>query len=122
MTGNIFINYRRGDDPGFTQALYSRLEQAFRLSGCYGGILPIAAQSGWVTAAWSYFNDVLAIERPASCSPAWSFFRLWRFSCLPFGDLPLARLTELAELAGYLIGIAYMLYVAVPLIQAPQST
>lgn len=43
-------------------------------------------------------------------------------SCLPFGDLPLARLTELAELAGYLIGIAYMLYVAVPLIQAPQST
>jgi hypothetical protein len=29
MTGNIFINYRRGDDPGFTQALYSRLEQAF---------------------------------------------------------------------------------------------
>ncbi len=58
MTGNIFINYRRGDDPGFTQALYSRLEQAFRLSGCYWGILPIAAQSGWVTAAWSYFNDV----------------------------------------------------------------
>jgi hypothetical protein len=29
MAGNIFINYRRGDDPGFTQALYSRLEQAF---------------------------------------------------------------------------------------------
>jgi TIR domain len=29
MSGNIFINYRRGDDPGFTQALYSRLEQAF---------------------------------------------------------------------------------------------
>jgi hypothetical protein len=29
MAGNIFINYRRGDDPGFTQALFSRLEQAF---------------------------------------------------------------------------------------------
>jgi hypothetical protein len=29
MAGNIFINYRRGDDPGFTQALYSRLEQVF---------------------------------------------------------------------------------------------
>jgi hypothetical protein len=26
---HIFINYRRGDDPGFTQALYGRLEQAF---------------------------------------------------------------------------------------------
>ena len=26
------------------------------------------------------------------------------------------------ELAVYLIGVAYMLYVAVPLIQAPQST
>jgi len=29
MAGNIFINYRRGDDPGFTQALYGRLEQVF---------------------------------------------------------------------------------------------
>jgi ElaB/YqjD/DUF883 family membrane-anchored ribosome-binding protein len=29
MGGNIFINYRRDDDAGFTQALYSRLEQAF---------------------------------------------------------------------------------------------
>src|SRR5262245_29856363 len=29
MSGKIFINYRRGDDPGFTQALFSRLEQAF---------------------------------------------------------------------------------------------
>lgn len=29
MAGNIFINYRRNDDAGFTQALYSRLEQAF---------------------------------------------------------------------------------------------
>lgn len=27
--GNIFINYRRGDDPGFTQALYQRLESEF---------------------------------------------------------------------------------------------
>jgi hypothetical protein len=29
MSGKIFINYRRGDDPGFTQALLGRLEQAF---------------------------------------------------------------------------------------------
>jgi hypothetical protein len=29
MNGKIFINYRRGDEPGFTQALFSRLEQAF---------------------------------------------------------------------------------------------
>lgn len=26
MSGKVFINYRRGDDPGFTQALYQRLE------------------------------------------------------------------------------------------------
>jgi chemotaxis protein histidine kinase CheA len=29
MTGKIFINYRRGDDPGFAQALFARLEQVF---------------------------------------------------------------------------------------------
>ena len=29
MAGKIFINYRRDDDPGFTQALFGRLEQAF---------------------------------------------------------------------------------------------
>jgi hypothetical protein len=29
VAGNIFINYRRGDDPGFAQALFGRLEQAF---------------------------------------------------------------------------------------------
>jgi hypothetical protein len=29
MAGKIFINYRRGDDPGFTQALYMRLEEDF---------------------------------------------------------------------------------------------
>jgi TIR domain len=29
MTRRIFINYRRGDDPGFAQALYGRLEHAF---------------------------------------------------------------------------------------------
>lgn len=29
MSGNIFINYRRGDEPGFTQALLGRLEQSF---------------------------------------------------------------------------------------------
>jgi hypothetical protein len=29
MPGKIFINYRRGDDAGFTQALYQRLEREF---------------------------------------------------------------------------------------------
>src|SRR5215470_13185793 len=29
MPGKIFINYRRDDDPGFTQALYQRLEDEF---------------------------------------------------------------------------------------------
>lgn len=29
MPGKIFITYRRGDDPGFTQALYQRLEAEF---------------------------------------------------------------------------------------------
>ncbi len=29
MAGKIFINYRRGDDPGFAQALFGRLEQVF---------------------------------------------------------------------------------------------
>jgi TIR domain len=29
MAGKIFVNYRRGDDPGFTQALFGRLEQSF---------------------------------------------------------------------------------------------
>lgn len=29
MTATIFINYRRGDDPGFTHALYHQLEDEF---------------------------------------------------------------------------------------------
>jgi TIR domain len=29
MAGKVFINYRRDDDPGFTRALYQRLEQEF---------------------------------------------------------------------------------------------
>ncbi len=29
MAGKIFINYRRGDNAGFTQALYLRLEDEF---------------------------------------------------------------------------------------------
>lgn len=29
MAGRIFINYRRGDDPGFTGRLFDRLEQSF---------------------------------------------------------------------------------------------
>jgi TIR domain-containing protein len=29
MAGRIFVNYRRGDDPGYTQALYQKLEGEF---------------------------------------------------------------------------------------------
>jgi hypothetical protein len=29
MSGKIFINYRRGDEPGFALALYARLERSF---------------------------------------------------------------------------------------------
>jgi TIR domain-containing protein len=29
MSGQLFINYRRGDDPGFTGRLFDRLEDAF---------------------------------------------------------------------------------------------
>jgi hypothetical protein len=35
MTGKIFINYRRGDDAGFTQALYQRLEADFAPSDLF---------------------------------------------------------------------------------------
>jgi hypothetical protein len=35
MRGKIFINYRRGDEPGFTQALLSRLEEAFPAEGLF---------------------------------------------------------------------------------------
>lgn len=30
MTGRIFVNYRRGDGPGFAGRLFDRLEQLFR--------------------------------------------------------------------------------------------
>ncbi len=42
MGGNIFINYRRDDDAGFTQALYSRLEQAFSVERLFMDIDSIA--------------------------------------------------------------------------------
>src|SRR5262249_52436846 len=35
MPGKIFINYRRGDDSGFTQALYQRLEDEFAASNLF---------------------------------------------------------------------------------------
>ncbi|MGO9484185.1 MAG: hypothetical protein ACLPX9_06340, partial [Rhodomicrobium sp.] len=43
-SGKIFINYRRGDDPGFTTALYMRLEEEFGKDRLFmdveGGIKP----------------------------------------------------------------------------------
>lgn len=42
MLGTIFINYRRGDEPGFALALYGQLEQAFAVEQLFmdveGGI------------------------------------------------------------------------------------
>jgi hypothetical protein len=35
MTGKIFINYRRGDDPGFAQLLYRHLEQNFAATNLF---------------------------------------------------------------------------------------
>src|SRR5262245_15697257 len=35
MVGKIFINYRRNDDPGFTQALYLRLESEFDVGNLF---------------------------------------------------------------------------------------
>jgi hypothetical protein len=29
MSGRIFVNYRRGDEPGFTQVPLGRVEQSF---------------------------------------------------------------------------------------------
>ncbi len=42
MAGNIFINYRRGDDPGFAQALFGRLEQVFAADQLFMDIDDIA--------------------------------------------------------------------------------
>jgi hypothetical protein len=88
----------------------------------YWGILPIATQSGWVTAAWSYFNDVFGYRTAG--------IMLAGVVILSALAILLCRLAisrwrgslSWPELAVYLIGVAYMLYVAVPLIQAPQST
>jgi formylglycine-generating enzyme required for sulfatase activity len=35
MVGKIFVNYRRNDDPGFTQALYLRLETEFDVGNLF---------------------------------------------------------------------------------------
>jgi hypothetical protein len=87
----------------------------------YWGILPLAAMSGWgPAAAWSYFNDVFGYRTAGImlagvvilsaliillARAVWRWFRLsW------------------PEIAVYLIGVTYMLYVAVPLMQAPAPT
>jgi TIR domain len=35
VSGRIFINYRRGDEPGYTQALFQQLEAAFGRSNLF---------------------------------------------------------------------------------------
>jgi hypothetical protein len=43
MAGKVFINYRRGDEPGFTQAIFSRLEQVFSADKLFMDVDNIAA-------------------------------------------------------------------------------
>jgi hypothetical protein len=44
MPGKIFINYRRGDEPAFTQALLARLEQTFPPDQIFMDVDSIPAQ------------------------------------------------------------------------------
>ena len=46
MTGKIFINYRRGDEPGFTHALLGRLEQTFPAERLFGDVDKIRPLTG----------------------------------------------------------------------------
>ncbi len=48
MTGKIFINYRRGDDPGFSQALYGRLESRFSTTQLFMDVDSISPGSDFV--------------------------------------------------------------------------
>ena len=87
----------------------------------YWGILPLAANSGWLpAAAWSYFNDVFGY-RTAGIMLAGVVIVSALILLLASAVLRRPRLSG-PELAVYLIGIAYMLYVAVPLTQAPAPT
>jgi hypothetical protein len=56
MAGNIFINYRRDDEAGFTQALYSRLEQAFPSESLFIDVDNIAPGDDFV----QVLNDQIA--------------------------------------------------------------
>jgi hypothetical protein len=77
--------------------------------------------SGWgPAAAWSYFNDVFGY-RTAGIMLAGVVIVSALVILLARAVLRWSRLSG-PELAVYLIGIAYMLYVAVPLTQAPPST
>ena len=42
MAGKIFINYRRGDDPGNTGRLFDRLQEAFKPDQLFWDIESIA--------------------------------------------------------------------------------
>ena len=50
MATRVFINYRRGDDPGFVQALFARLEQSFRSEDLFMDVDHIAAGVDFVRA------------------------------------------------------------------------
>jgi hypothetical protein len=87
----------------------------------YWGILPLAANSGWLPeAAWSYFKDVFGY-RTAGIMLAGVVIVSALALLLARAVLRRSRLSG-PELAVYLIGVGYMLYVAVPLTQAPAPT
>jgi Domain of unknown function (DUF4189)/TIR domain len=61
MTGKIFINYRRGDEPGFTHALLGRLEQAFPAERLFIDVDNIPAGEDFVRALESQVSQCDAL-------------------------------------------------------------
>jgi hypothetical protein len=76
MAGNIFINYRRGDDPGFAQALFGRLEQAFPSERLFMDIDNIAPGLDFV----QVLNDEVARCDVLIAGSAYTFYIAWFFS------------------------------------------
>ena len=75
-----------------------------------------------MTAAWSYFNDVFGYRTAGIMLAGMVILSALAILLCRLAIFRWRGSLSWPELAVYLIGVAYMLYVAVPLIQAPQST
>jgi TIR domain len=67
MTGKVFINYRRGDDPGNTGRLFDRLQEAFQPDQLFMDIDSIAPGVDFVRMLEEYIGQcdaVLAVIGP----------------------------------------------------------